>query len=409
MPAYPNSAYYIAMQAGRTPLGISWPGCAKTASIAAFAKAVNRRLYVLIGSIREPSDFGIPFLSDQKVDCQIEGIDTKIAHFTLAAPQWVTDLWQINPETGERDKWVICFDELCCCPPAIQAGMLRVVAENYVGDVKLPDDVWKCALTNPTEMATNGFELEPAMANRMVHLDWDMDWATWDDGMSRGGQFTPPRFSIVPEGWEKGKAEVGNTFRSFRRHKSDAFHPSVDMNGDVACNRATMAHAWPSPRTWDMAMDCRAAGIAAEADRSTLAQLLEGCVGPTAREFTTWEEHLDLPDPKVLVDGAVQAVKDGANVPYKHPDRPDKVMVMLGSIANHVVGDLSDETRYNKIRWEAATHLFYEAGRRQMDLAVTSLFRMYRSEGQVTIPDGAVMPPHIMKEMYPLFSSLIGG
>ena len=118
--------------------------------------------------------------------------------------------------------------------------MLRFIAENWVGDLEMPNDIWKCALANPTELATNGFEIEPAMANRMVHLAWEMDWESWDAGMSAGGKFPAPSYPRVPEGWENRKPEVGTMFAAFRHHRPDAFRPDTDAKGSVTMNRGQL-------------------------------------------------------------------------------------------------------------------------------------------------------------------------
>ena len=53
-----NEAYWICAQTAITPLAIGMPGVAKTASVYAFAKAVDRPVYTLIASLRDPADIG---------------------------------------------------------------------------------------------------------------------------------------------------------------------------------------------------------------------------------------------------------------------------------------------------------------------------------------------------------------
>ena len=53
---YPNEAYWTCAQAGVNPNARGDPGMGKTQSVYAFAKAVGRKVYTLIGSIRDPAE-----------------------------------------------------------------------------------------------------------------------------------------------------------------------------------------------------------------------------------------------------------------------------------------------------------------------------------------------------------------
>jgi len=55
----PNLILWTVAQTARlTPKVEGPPGCGKTKTIEAFARAMNRRCYALIGSLREPTDIG---------------------------------------------------------------------------------------------------------------------------------------------------------------------------------------------------------------------------------------------------------------------------------------------------------------------------------------------------------------
>ena len=401
----PNAAYWIAVQAGVTPLGVGWPGSAKTQSAYSFARAMNRKLYTLIGSIRDPADFGIPFPVNPDVDHIVADTkcplgNGKVAYFALAAPKWAADTWN-------GDKWIILCDELTDCPPAVRSGMLRFIAENVVGDLALPEDTWKCALCNPVAVATNGTELEPAMANRLCHIQWTMDWDAWDDGLSNGLKFPAPTFPRVPDDWRNQIPAVANMVRAFRSHRPDAFHPPLDAEGTVSCDRDRMSGPWPSPRSWTMAIQTRAAAIAAGCDRGILLSLLQGCVGHGALEYDEWENNLDLPDPKKSLDKAEAALKAGKEVPYVHPDRPDKVIAHLCAVVNQVVGDLNDTKRYNKSRWEAAVGIFHQASKYECDLAISCIRPLFRlGDGKAVRPQGAALDQEFQNLIWPIIEQV---
>ncbi len=55
----PNLCYWTIAQTGMVvPKAEGMPGTTKTKSVEAFARAMGRRCYTLIGSLREPADIG---------------------------------------------------------------------------------------------------------------------------------------------------------------------------------------------------------------------------------------------------------------------------------------------------------------------------------------------------------------
>ena len=55
----PNLIFWTVAQTGKvTPLVSGPPGCGKSRTVEAFAKAMGRQCYTLIGSLREPADIG---------------------------------------------------------------------------------------------------------------------------------------------------------------------------------------------------------------------------------------------------------------------------------------------------------------------------------------------------------------
>ena len=59
----PNLLYYTMMQTGELcPKGVGKPGCGKSESAEAFARAMGRQCFTLVGSLLEPTDFAIPYV-----------------------------------------------------------------------------------------------------------------------------------------------------------------------------------------------------------------------------------------------------------------------------------------------------------------------------------------------------------
>ena len=97
-------ALTIAISAGVPVLLWGSPGTGKTSAVVALAEAVGWPCEVVIGSIREPTDFGgLPVVHDGGVK--------------LAPPAWAQRL-------VEAGHGLLFLDELTTAPPAVQAAML---------------------------------------------------------------------------------------------------------------------------------------------------------------------------------------------------------------------------------------------------------------------------------------------
>lgn len=384
--ANPNNAFFIAAQAGVVPKAEGIPGCAKTAIINAFAKKLGRRCYVVIGSIRDPADIGGYPFPEQNGSKFIQ----------LVPPQYVHDIVE-GAKHGE--KWVLFWDEITTVPPAVQAAMLRPIAEWVIGDTPLPEDTIQVAASNPPGIAANGFELEPPMANRMCHLRWEMDWEAWKTGLSGSLSFPEPEFPILPADWKKRIGDVASMVVAFHRYRPTLFTPPVDAEGNVQLERAKLGGPWPSPRSWTNAVKCLAAATACGADDGIKHQLISGCVSePVGTEFFTWQRNLDLPDPEDLLEEFIQARKKNREPNYKHPDRPDKTIAMLGSVTHAILNDITRE------RWEAGIDVLFEASKQEMDVAFScagSLVGLLRPERRPSSLSGLKIDPKIVRHLFP--------
>lgn len=350
-----HEAYFIAAQCGVSPIAYGMPGCAKTATIGAFAKAAGRQCYTLIGSIRDASDVGgFPFPGTR------DGKD----FIRLTPPEWAVNCCDGN-------KWIIFLDELTTVVPAVQAAMLRILSERVVGDLTIPADTWIIAAANPSGVAANGCDLEPPMANRLCHLKWEMDWDAWESGLLNGLAFPAPSFPILPANWRDSLGEVAGLIAAFRRCKPTLFadYPEND--------RSKASGAWPSPRSWTNAALCLAAAVSVDAEDHVQHELLEGCVGKGAAiEFSSWRRQLDLPEPEKVVEWALAALTKKPKywpteealaeklTAYQHPNRPDKAIALLNGVTYCVLNKLTPE------RWQAGVHVMSGAAKFQEDVVL---------------------------------------
>src|SRR5919204_3688647 len=104
-----SEALTIAISAGVPVLLWGSPGTGKTSAVVAVGQSLGWPVEVVIGSIREPSDFaGLPVVISGAV--------------RLAPPAWAQRL-------TASGHGLLFLDELTTAPPAVQAAMLRIVLE----------------------------------------------------------------------------------------------------------------------------------------------------------------------------------------------------------------------------------------------------------------------------------------
>jgi hypothetical protein len=304
------------------------PGSGKTSTVLALGASLDLPVEVVVGSIREPSDFaGLPVLRD--------------GHTWFAPPRWAERL--ANAGSG-----LLFLDELTTAPPAVQAAMLRVVLERTVGDLSLPPEVRIIAAANPPEEAADGWDLSAPLANRLIHLHWQVDATAIADGFTHG--FPVPEVAHKQAPTAAGIARRRAMIGSFLRIRPELLLV-VPSTPELA------GRAWPSPRTWEMAAMVLAACEADCADEAVRAQLLFGTVGEAAAfELLSWLINLDLPDPATLL----------ANPDLKLPTRTDQLHALLGAVVGHVRADGTAET------WQQAWQVIAQVARNTPDVAAST-------------------------------------
>lgn len=298
------------------------PGEGKSGFVEAIAAADDRDCITVIGSIREPSDFaGIPFLAGDAAGGDPDDVDVR-----LARTSWFRHVEQ-QPHT------LLFFDELTTTAPATQSAMLRVLQERHVGEHPLPEQTVLGAAANPPEQATDGYDLSAPMANRFLHLDWQLSVDDWITGMTVGwDQVTPAAEAAdLAEASEARQATYRARVAAFIRHRPDLIR-------DLPTNPLEATKGWPSPRSWTHT----AMVLAHLPDNDHEARLLaaKGLVGEgPAVEVLTWLEHDDLPDPAaVLADPTM----------LDPGEQPHRLYALLAGVVAHAANAGDADT------WNAA-------------------------------------------------------
>jgi hypothetical protein len=319
------------------------PGTGKTSVITALAEAWNLECEVVVASIHDPTDFsGLPVVGDDGV--------------SLAPPAWARRL-------AGHGSGLLFLDELTTAPPAVQAALLRVVLERTVGDLALPPGVRVVAAANPPDQAADGWDLAAPLANRFCHLDWGAEAGAFARGLVEG--WPAPDLPVVPPGWEAELPGARGVLAAFISARPGLL---LAVPGHAGTGRA-----WPSPRSWELAVRLWAAGSAAGVGPEAHAALVAGCVGDgPALEWLAFLGDLDLPDPESLLADPSSFVL---------PDRGDLALAVLSAVSAAVAAHATVE------RWEAAWRIIERAASSHPDVAATSARSLARCR-----PEGAAAP-----------------
>lgn len=313
--AYPAGAAEL-LVALQTPMGnrlglpaLVWgkPGQGKTSFLESLSSPTFP-VHQVIASIHDPTDFGgMPFCDADRV--------------RMLPPEWAVDL-------AEAGRGILLLDDITTAAPAIQAALLRVVLERRVGCLQLPPEVRIIAAANPPEDLLGGWELSAPLANRFLHIEWDLPAATFADALRHG--FAPAELpeidrelhSLAAANW----SGILATFLSVQ--------PSL-----VNTTAAEGEQAYASPRTWldlvvNLMASCELLGQAPRAGDATCtplcSRLLVGSVGSgPATAFLGFLKNLQFPDPDDILDG--HAKLDLAKL------RDDELHTFFSALANRVL------------------------------------------------------------------------
>ena len=259
------------------------PGIGKSARVAAAASSADLHMESVFSAGQHPEDFtGIPVRKEDgglhRV-CALEEVNRLVA----------------------IGRGVLFLDEVSCAPPTVQAALLKVVMNRYIGDTQLPGGVRIIAAANPEEEAAGGWELAPPLANRFVHLsEIPPTVDQWGEWLLNGSSVEVTDYKtgedMVKKNWGSEWPRMKGLMWGFARRKPALLY-SMPKEGDKARGRN-----WPSPRTWEyagrIAAACGSMGIALD-DQMDMVQAAVG-EGPAA-EWAAWVQDANLPSPESML------------------------------------------------------------------------------------------------------------
>ncbi|MDL2316458.1 MoxR family ATPase [Desulfovibrio sp. OttesenSCG-928-A18] len=178
------------------------------------------------------------------------------------------------PGKGDPERGILFLDELNAAPPMVQAACYQLVLDRRIGEYSLPDGWNIVAAGNRDRDKAVTHRMPSALANRMVHLNFDIcldDWLAWAQ-----------------------QAGIRQEICAFLR-----FRPTMLHDFDPA----SAAKAFASPRSWEFASRI----LASSPPPALEHELFQGTIGSTAaaefmgflgvwRELPTVEDVLNGPD-----------------------------------------------------------------------------------------------------------------
>jgi len=339
------------------------PGVGKTARVEDIAEALGYHMVTVLASVREPSDFlGLPvpvkstgevsyFPPDwaRELNAHSDNPHPDLdkvnrfnkQHAAKIAQGLVTARTHGAIGTGRRA--LLFLDEFSTATPATQSALLRVVHERVVGDLQLNSNVAVIAAANPPSMSPGGEELKPPTVNRFIHMEWyppnKDQWAAWVQRSAGTAEEAPtyltptgadpyekpprvsiPQFRVAYAQWagfgagfvkamtksklEQDQVKIEPGFTDY----APLFNmpPAAAMEQDDDHFDATL-YAWPSPRSWEIALRAGAACVASS-QLDLIQGMLCGSIGdPLCTVLNRWafdhDARPEAPD-KLLADRA---------------------------------------------------------------------------------------------------------
>lgn len=235
-----------------------------------------------------------------------------------------------------KGKGILFLDEMNSAPQSVQAAAYQLVLNRKIGDYVLPEGWSVIAAGNRAGDRSVVHAMPAALANRFVHLDFDVNVDDWNH-------------------WAMDK-DIHLDIRAFIR-----FRPNLLHSFDATTN----PRAFPTPRSWAFVNDIYQSNLPSDEEY----ELIKGTVGEgAAAEFSGFVRQIkDLPTvDQVLLD------PDGTKLP-SDPGAQYAMCTALDSKAT--TGNIARVMKYiERMPVEFQTIFMRSATRRDVKITGTKSF-----------------------------------
>jgi len=321
--------------AGQPSILWGLPGTGKTSILYSIADSMGLPMQPEGGSVvinaaqRDPTDFiGLPFVVDYEPPV---GVDPEKVGYSQATeevpPKWALEL---NAKGG-----VLFIDEINTAPPSVQKALLSIVQERRIGSMHLGDNVHVVMAANPPDSMNGNIPLDPAMANRLCHLEWEPSLRRFTTALLSGSfpKVSPPDPRQDPDALSGAKQNERAILAAFLESKgAGALVKMPDKDSEAE-------RGWPSPRSWMGLSNTLASATVIGASSTAKDRIIKGMVGEgIGREFQTYRRNMNLPRPQDIISGKfpiskLTGVGDG-----------DKLMASAMALIGYVSDGISDKS-----------------------------------------------------------------
>lgn len=278
-----NLGYFAAAVRGVSCIAWGPPGVAKSAYNAAYAAAMGYDFHQFLPSHHIPEDIaGVPVVYRDEACVKPLAMDF-MGRLTRAL------------------AWIL-LDEYNTGAAMMRAVLLQLTAERRIGNLTLHPSCIVTAAANPDSFAPNASPLEPAVANRFMHWDWQTPVKDFLTGLGNGLKFPAPA-AVKFENCDLGDLAWGKKAQLFLESKPE-FVQTLPNDDELA---------FATPRTWTMLVKAFSALDSVQAPPTEYELVGKGCVGKTAAAmFIQFATSLDL-------FSAVEVMEGRQTVDYKAP------------------------------------------------------------------------------------------